>query len=200
LVEDQVMFLELLTGLLVARPGLQVVAQAQTVQTAVEACHRWKPDLLLLDLALPDGDGLAVAREFLSVRPDGKVILLSGQAANFVCPIWLNDHVQAVISKNAAFDVLRIELDKLLGEIPPSPASPALPEKQPAPLLSDREAAVYMLIGDGLSSAEIATRLGVSSHTVHTHRKRLASKLGTKGDELMRRAMAHRLSLSPPVE
>lgn len=194
------MFLELLTGLLVARSGLKVVAEARSFMTAVEVCQRWKPDLLLLDLALPDGDGLAVARAYLGARPDGRVIVLSGHAANFVCPAWLNDHVQAVVSKNATFNVLRRELDELLGVIAPSSTPPALPDRQAFHLLSDREAEVYALIGDGLSSAEIAARLGVSTHTVHTHRKRIASKLGTQGDELVRRAMAHRLSLSPPGE
>lgn len=194
------MFLELLTGLLVARPGLTVVAQARNFVTAVEACGRWKPDLLLLDLHLSDGDGLEVARAYLEARPDGRVLVLSGHAANFVCPPWLNNHVQAVISKNATFNVLRRELDGLIGVIPPSPTTTALADRQAFHLLSDREAEVYALIGDGLSSAEIAARLGVSTHTVHTHRKRIASKLGTQGDELARRAMAHRLSLAPPGE
>lgn len=194
------MFLELLTGLLVARPGLTVVAQARNFVAAVEACGRWKPDLLLLDLHLPDGDGLGVARAYLKARPDGRVLVLSGHAANFVCPTWLSDHVQAVVSKNATFDVLRRELDVLIGGIPPSPSAPAVPCREDLHLLSDREAEVYALIGEGLSTVEIAEQLGVSQHTIHTYRKRIALKLGTQGVELARRAMAHRLSLSPPGE
>jgi DNA-binding NarL/FixJ family response regulator len=197
-VEDQVMFLELLTGLLIARPRLQVVARARDVLTATAACRAWKPDLLILDLALPDGDGLAVARAFLEVRPDGHLIVLSGHAETFVCPAWLNDRIRAVVSKNAAFDVLRRELDDLLGAVPRPTSGPDAPEKSCGQPLSDREAEVYRLIGEGLSSAEIASRLGVSRHTVHSHRKRIALKLGTQGDELVRRAVAHRVSISPP--
>jgi len=196
-VEDQLMFLELLTGLLVARPRLQVVAQAPTLNAAVSACRQWKPDLLLLDLALPDGDGLDVARAFLDVRPDGRLIVLSGHAANFVCPAWLSGRVQAVVSKNAAFDVLRRELDLLLGGVPPASQHGGPPGSR---MLSQREAEVYGLIGEGLSSMEIAARLGVSRHTVDTHRKRIAAKLGTQGDELLRRAVAHRVSLTAPVQ
>lgn len=195
-VEDQVMFLELLTGLLVAHPRLQVVSQARNVLTGVETCRHWKPDLLLLDLALPDGDGLAVARAFLAARPDGRVIVLTGHAASFVCPTWLQGRVQAVVSKNDTFDVLRGELDELLGAVPAPGAGAAMPRYRPVQPLSDREAEVYALIGEGLSTVEIAARLGVSAHTVHSHRKRIASKLGTQGHELIRRAVAHRVSLS----
>lgn len=195
-VEDQLMFLELLTGLLMVRPLLQVVAQARTMLTGVEACREWKPDLLILDLALPDGDGLDVARAFLGARPDGRLIVLSGHAANFVCPAWLTGRVQAVVSKNATFDVLRRELDELLGVVSPPAAGRAMTEEGCGQPLTGREAEVYALIGEGLSSAQIAARLGVSGHTVHTHRKRIASKLGTRGDELVRRAVAHRAALS----
>jgi len=196
-VEDQVMFLELLTGLLVARPRLHVVGQARNVRTGVKACQELKADLLLLDLDLPDGDGLEVARAFLDARPDGRVIVLSGHVSKFVCPAWLTDRVQAVVSKNDTFDVLRRELDELLGPISPNASGPALPTDGQGQPLTSREKEVYALIGDGLSTAEIAARMGVSSHTVQTHRKRIASKLGTRGDELMRRAVAHRTALSP---
>lgn len=197
-VEDQVMFLELLSGILVVRPRLHVAARASDVAAGVAACHRWKPDLLILDLALPDGDGLEVARVFLDVRPDGRVIVLSGHASDFVCPAWLNAGLQAVISKNAAFDVLRRELDELLGALPARVAGHADPHPTPARPLTDREVEVFTLIGDGLSTADIAARLAVSEHTVHTHRKRIAAKLGTQGDELVRRAVAHRMALSAP--
>lgn len=194
-VEDQVMFLELLTGLLTARPGLRVVATARSVLEGQAACQIQKPDLLLLDLALPDGDGLDVARHFLGVRPEGRVIVLSGHSADFVCPAWLTGPLAAVISKNDTFDALRRELDDMLGAVPsgatdtPQVASPERP-------LTAREMDVYRLIGEGLTGGGIAQRLGVSKHTVHTLRKRIAAKLRTRGDELTRRAVIHRARLS----
>ena len=197
-VEDQVMFLELLTGLLMARPRLHVAARARDVAAGAAACTRLKPDLLILDLALPDGDGLHVARAFLDARPDGRVIVLSGHASNFVCPAWLNDGLQAVVSKNDAFEVLRRELDDLLGALPVPVAGGADPGPARGRPLTAREAEVFALIGEGLPSAEIAARLEVSEHTVHTHRKRIAAKLGTQGDEIVRRAVALRTTLSAP--
>ena len=58
--------------------------------------------------------------------------------------------------------------------------------------MTPREAEVFALIGDGLTSREIGERLSISEHTVQTHRKRVAAKLGTQGDELTRIAVAQR--------
>ena len=69
---------------------------------------------------------------------------------------------------------LRIEIEKALDSLTP------------------REAEVFALIGDGLTSREIGERLSISEHTVQTHRKRVAAKLGTQGDELTRIAVAQR--------
>lgn len=192
--DHQTMFVEMLSGLLAARPGLLVVAQASTVPAAVAACRHWAPDLVLLGTALPGGQSLAVARALLEVRADGRVIVLADDAASFDCPPWLGDRVHAVIGKNGPFDLLRRALDGVVGELPASPRGSSRPGSQPAQALSEREAEVFCLIGDGLSTGDIAIRLGVSQHTVSSYRKRIAAKLGTQGDELTHRALASRVA------
>jgi DNA-binding NarL/FixJ family response regulator len=186
IVEDQTMFLELLASMISLRGGIRIAGRARDVAEGRAACRKHQPDVLILDLALPDGAGLDVALEFVAANPAGRVIVVSGQASDFICPTWLNDNLQAVISKNDAFDSLRCELDELVGVTSPRP------EPGVSAMLTDREAEVFRLIGDGLSTREIAARLTLSEHTIHTHRKRLAVKLGTSGDELTRRAVAHR--------
>jgi DNA-binding NarL/FixJ family response regulator len=194
-VEDHLMFLELLTGLLAARPGLRVIATARSVAEGTAVCLLRRPELLLLDLALPDGDGLDVARQFLTARPDGRVIVLSGHSDAFVCPDWLTSRLAAVISKNDTFDALRRELDELLGLLPAATTDDRATGDNER-LLTAREMNVYSLIGEGLSTAQIADRLRITRNTVQTLRKRIASKLGTQGNELTRRAVAHRAMLS----
>jgi DNA-binding NarL/FixJ family response regulator len=189
IVEDQAMFLELLAGMMVLRGEIRIVGRARDVAEGAAACRKHRPDVLILDLALPDGDGLDVARQFVAANPGGRVIVLSGQASDFICPGWLNDNLQAVISKNDAFESLRSELDELVGVESPRP------EPDDAAALTEREAQVFRLIGDGLGTREIAARLALSEHTVHTHRKRIAAKLGTSGDDLSRRAVAHRIMI-----
>ena len=190
IVEDQAMFLELLEGMLSIRGGLRIVGRAQTVAEGVATCAIQATDLLLLDLSLPDGNGLDVARAFVDRNPAGKVIIVTGHASSFVCPTWIEANLQAVISKNDTFQSLRAELDELLPPVRPT-ATGAAARGGTKPM-TPREADVFALVGEGLTNQEIAGRLGVSVHTVLTHRKRLAAKLGTRGTELARLAVAQR--------
>ena len=190
IVEDQAMFLELLEGMLSIRGGLKIVGRAQTVAEGVATCAIQATDLLLLDLSLPDGNGLDVARAFVDRNPAGKVIIVTGHASSFVCPTWIEANLQAVISKNDTFQSLRAELDELLPPVRPTATGAAAPGGTKP--MTPREADVFALVGEGLTNQEIAGRLGVSVHTVLTHRKRLAAKLGTRGTELARLAVAQR--------
>ena len=190
IVEDQAMFLELLEGMLSIRGGLRIVGRAQTVAEGVATCAIQATDLLLLDLSLPDGNGLDVARAFVDRNPAGKVIIVTGHASSFVCPTWIEANLQAVISKNDTFQSLRAELDELLPPVRPTATGAAAPGGTKP--MTPREAEVFALVGEGLTNQEIAGRLGVSVHTVLTHRKRLAAKLGTRGTELARLAVAQR--------
>jgi len=195
-VEDQAMFLDLLEGMLSMRGGLRIVARARTVAEGVAACGSTAADLLLLDLALPDGNGLHVARAFLKRNARGKVIIVTGHASSFVCPPWLDANLQSVISKNDTFQSLRAELDELVA-VPRHVPAGAAATRAGKPL-TKREADIFALIGEGLSSQQIADHLGLSVHTVYTHRKRLAVKLGTRGLELATRAAAQRAAFFPP--
>ena len=194
IVEDQSMFLDLLAAMMRIHGGTRIVAQAGDIASGCAACEEHRPDVLILDLGLPDGDGLEVARRFIECHPAGRVIDVSGQASEFICPDWLNDSIQAVISKSDTFESLRRELDELTGIVPRGVGKDRnrFPEKP----LTEREAEVFRLIGDGLSSRAIADVLGISEHTIQTHRKRMAAKLGTSGDELTRRAIAHQTMFS----
>lgn len=196
LVEDQVMFLELVEKMLQLRGGLRIVGRARTVAEGIAACAAHSPDLLLLDLALSDGDGVEVARHFLQGNPSGTVIIITGHKSSFVCPTWLDGNLQAVISKNDTFQVLRAELDELLGQAEPEATGPARGRAEIP--LTKREAELFALVGQGLSSQQIAERLRISVHTVLTHRKRIATKLGTSGMGLVARAAAQRAAFFGP--
>ncbi|MEX0689252.1 MAG: response regulator transcription factor [Pirellulales bacterium] len=191
LVEDQSMFLDLLSGMLMMRGGMRILACARTVAEGVEACTRHRPDLLLLDLALPDGDGIEVARRCTEMNHTSRVIVLSGHSSDFVCPEWLDGHLHAVISKAEAFQALQAELDDLQAGYEKD-SDRTLRDAEAETRFTPREAEVFSLIGEGLTSRAIGLRLSISEHTVQTHRKNLAAKLGTQGDELTRRAVAYR--------
>lgn len=187
IVEDQRMFAQLLVTMLRAGPGLdlEIVAAAETVAEGIAACRKSSPDLLILDLALADGRGEAVAEALLETNPEAKVVVLSAHAATFVCPQKIAPAVHAVVDKSDAFDTLQIVLGKLVGVV--APATPAARDRL-VEQLSHREQEVLVLVGQGLRSEEIATRLGITRNTVQSHRKKIAVKLGTEGMELSRYA------------
>jgi DNA-binding NarL/FixJ family response regulator len=199
-VEDQAMFLEMLGGMLALRGGLRVIDQARSVAEGTASCRKHRPDLLILDLTLVDGNGLDVAKACIAASPKVRVIIVTGNASDFVCPAWLNDALQAVISKNETFQALREELDDLLGAVRCA-TIPVSRQTAPSGPLTPREAEIFSLIGQGLTSREIGERLRISENTVQTHRKRAAIKLGTQGDELTRIAIAQQAAyFAKPAE
>lgn len=184
LVEDEVMFAQMLAAMLQSVRGLEIVASVHTVEAGMAACQEHRPDVLILDLGLPDGEGLQVASKAAHVRPDTRIIVLSSQAASFVAPAALNHCVHAVVDKARTYAVLQRELVALMREGPTGAA-------QPEEVLSPRELEVFHLLGRGLMSKEIGAELGIATETVSLHRKKIASKLHIHGSELMRFATLH---------
>jgi len=176
IVEDQVMFLELLQRLLEGQLGLEVVATASSAATGIAACRLHRPDLLILDLSLADGDGLPVLAALAQWCPRAKAVVLSAQAAGFVCPEALEPLLLGVVDKTATFDTLLRVLQELL------------PGGRTALSLTPAQQRIYALIGLGLSNKQIASRLALSVATVETHRKAIARRVGLSGAELVRSA------------
>jgi len=185
LVEDQKMFLQLLEGILRSTPELEVVAACGTANEGIELCQRHKPDLLILDLQLPDGNGVAVARQMTVSNPSAKIIVLSGHANTFICPADLQPSMHAVIDKTRAYSVLQEQIHLLLDG---RGLKKGKPEKSPLEELTEREQEIFALIGKGRTNREIAKHFGLSEHTVKTHRKRIATKLDLRGAALIHKA------------
>lgn len=185
LVEDQKMFLQLLEGILRSTQGLEVVAACQTANEGVELCQRHLPDLLILDLQLPDGNGVAVARQLMVSKPDAKVIVLSGHANTFICPPDLQPSILAVIDKTRAYSVLQEQIQLFLDHRGIKSAKAKVANLE---ALTDREQEIFTLIGKGRTNREIAKYFGLSEHTVKTHRKRIANKLNLRGAALIHQA------------
>lgn len=183
------MFEQLLTALLEAEGILEVVASAHTVRDGIAACRNHLPDLLLLDLALPDGHGMEVADALASLRPDARTIIVSGEADTFRCPPGSKPFIHSVVDKTRAFAVLRGEIADLRAKWAGADECGGGTDA-----LSPRELEIFRLIGRGMSNKEIASAAFISCQTVETHRKNIAAKLGISARELMRRACLHDLT------
>lgn len=182
LVEDQRMFSQLLVRMLRTIEGLSVVATASTAAEGIEICRLHRPDLLILDLCLPDQGGEAVAEALTEINPSALLIILSAQVSSFVCPPSLQPQLHAVIDKIEAYETLGEEIAELI-------------DRRPGyrPRLTARENELLLLMGSGLSNQQISEAMEVSVHTVETHRRNLSSKLGMKGAELIRYATLKKL-------
>ena len=189
IVEDQTMFRQMLHNMLQGTPGLRVSAAAASAAEGVRACERHQPDLLVLDLALPDGSGVDVARRLARTNPAARIIILSGEASTFVCPADLRDAVHAVLDKTQAFDDLAAELKTLLPKARGGSSSARNHEVRDR--LSEREYEIFLLVGRGLLSKEVGEKLHISPQTVQTHRRKMAEKLGTTGAEFVQLAIKH---------
>ena len=186
IVEDEMMFAHMLAGMLRGIPGLAVEGIAHTREDALRIEAESAPDLLVLDVTLPDGTGVDVARQAARRNPDSRSIILSGQSSTFVVPRGLHDHIHAVVDKTRAYAVLQREVLHFLSARAEQTGRP-----DPHSLLSPREREVFRELGQGLLNKQIADRLGISPATVGLHRKRIAAKLKVRGAALVRLASLH---------
>ncbi len=194
-VEDHTMFLQLLVGMLRTVPGIQVRSTATTVAEAVAALRAETYDLLVLDLKLPDGDGLDVLRAAAAANPAVECIVLSSAAAEFTCPQGLLGNLRALVDKTQAYEHLQGAIAAIVRARGIDVATGE--GGDPLSLLRPRELEVFRLIGQGLKTSEIGERLGISRNTVETHRKGIAAKLGASGAELVRLATLHNQTSLP---
>ena len=188
IVEDERMFSEMLARSLIDVSGLELMARAYTAEEGKAACARHRPALLILDLALPDGNGLDVLRALIADRPDATALILSAHAEDFVVPAELKDSIAAVISKADAYGAVNDHVRRLVrAYVPNVEDEAALIDR-----LTPRELEVFNLLGEGLTNRGIAKRLSRSATTVATHRKMIAVKLRCSGAALMAMAARHR--------
>jgi len=189
-VEDNPQTCEFLVACINAHPQLAVAASFATLASARAWFARHSSDLLLVDLGLPDGSGLALMREVHARWPqcDMLVVSMFGDEVNVVASIEAGA-VGYVHKDDEAADIAETLLAVKRGASPISPMiarhllrrmRPAAPEPEPvavAVALSPREQEVLQHIARGLAYAEIARLQGVTVHTVQTHIKKLYGKL-----------------------
>jgi Response regulator containing a CheY-like receiver domain and an HTH DNA-binding domain len=114
LVEDEPVLRGLLTEVLQSLPATQMLGSVGTAAEAIALCQEQVPDLLVLDLDLPDGCGLDVAMALAARRQDTQILVLSAEAGCFVCPSALRPLLRGVIDKIHAYEALPAEIDAIL--------------------------------------------------------------------------------------
>jgi DNA-binding NarL/FixJ family response regulator len=173
-----------LLGLVGEQADIEVVGDSGLGAEAVALVDSVKPDVVVLDTALPDVDGLLIARE-LRDRYDGLgIVLLTSNGEDDTMFRALEAGASAFVTKNAPIAELLAAIRHAAvaaGSFLASGLGQAFARKQlaaPRPVLSPREAQVLVLLGQGLSVAAVAGRMFVSHSTAKTYVARVYEKLG----------------------
>lgn len=211
LVDDHAVLRAGLHMLLDAQPGLRVVGEAGDAQEAMGLAAQLQPDLILLDLTLPQFDGISALPLLRKLAPAAKVLVLTmhddegylrqafrAGAAGYVlkkaADAELISAVRAVMrGENYVHPAMtRALLDDLL------PTAPA--DSDPWETLSEREREVLVLVARGYTAGEIGAQLSLSPKTVETYRLRGMEKLGMRSRAaLVQFALAHNLLAEPSL-
>jgi len=186
LIEDQAMFRDLLKKICREHFRLTVVGEAEDAAGGLELCAKHRPDMVLLDLNLPDRDGFSVADELLAMDPAIRILALSSECDDYTLYRVLNSGMHGYVDKNRqSVDVLKEAIDEVIKgrvfftEVVQQVRQRLRSEPKAFPkLLTDREQQLLGLLGGGLTNEEVARELHLSRYTVQLHRRNIMSKLG----------------------
>jgi two-component system, NarL family, response regulator NreC len=180
-----------LKAVLGAAKDIEVIGEAKTGREAVTMAERFKPDVIVMDLSMPDMDGTAATKEIVQKELPARVLILTMHAEE--------DYLVALIEAGAAGYLMKSAADRDLvdavravahGDVYVRPSAarvlakqltkkdPAQSERDRFDKLTEREQNVLRLVAQGYSAPEIGERLFISPKTVDTYKQRIQEKLG----------------------
>jgi two-component system response regulator NreC len=207
LVDDHTVVRHGLRRILESDEQIEIVGEAGDGRAAVDLALRTEPHVVVMDVALPELNGIEATRQLAKRLPNARVLMLTMHADDVYVrqslkagargyllkdseDLDLIKAVKAVGAGGSFFSpaVSRVVLSGYLGDRPPSEAD------DPLGRLTDREREVLQLIAEGKTNKEIASALSLSVNTIETHRKHLMEKLDLHNTaELVRFAIRERL-------
>jgi len=201
IVDDHPMMRDGLKMRISSQLDMEVCGDASTEEQAFEAFRQLNPDVVTIDIALKQGNGIELVKRIKAVDPKVKMLMVSAFQESLYAERAMragaNGYVNKQESDKTIIDAIRVVMKGeryVSEEMTQRLVSQALGKRSetqnPIELLSDRELEIFRLIGAGLTTGAIAEQLFLSTHTIDTHRENIKRKLGAKtGAELSRRAI-----------
>ena len=194
--DDHDLFREGIKTLLKKMKNLQVVGEGRTGKDTIEMFDRLRPDLTLIDISMPDMNGIEASKEILKIDPNANIIILSMHDDEEYISRCLSVGVRGYVVKSESGTELRHTIESVLRgnnyfsyraqDIILKHIQQAKIKKKPAGALpaethiTQREGEILSLIVQGLTSQAMAEKLFISIRTVETHRANIMRKLGAK--------------------
>jgi len=192
IVDDHPMTRSGLAYLINHQPDMTTCCEAQNAAQALEGVIRTNPDLVLTDFTLPDKNGLELIKDIKAIRPQLPILVISMHEESLYAERALRAGARGYITKEEGGErLMRAVRHVLSGAIYVSDKMSArileifsgrraMQKRSPVEELSDREFEIFELLGDGLSTQQIAERLHLSMKTVDAHRAKIKEKLKLK--------------------
>ena len=180
-----------LSALIEKQANMEVIGEADNGRIAVELVDQLNPDVIIMDIRMPDLNGIDATRQILSNSPGSKIIALSMYSDSRYVKGMLQAGVSGYLVKSCAFDELVNAINAVVANqayLSPSIADTVMKDyveslssntqsQSPGSCLSSREREVLQLIAEGATADQIATHLHISVKTVSTHRRNIMEKL-----------------------
>ena len=191
IVDDHILFRQGLASLLRSEPDIEVCGQAGTLAEAVEQACQLQPDIVLMDIGLPDGSGSDAARAIMAEKPDCKILFLTVHADDTELFAAVRSGAAGFLLKNEPIEKLldavrsiyqgqiAISMDmtkRILKEFSHT-RSDSQGQWEPSPNLTKRELDILRQLAVGASNQEIAETLFLSKNTVKRHIQSIFAKL-----------------------
>lgn len=208
LVDDHQLIRMGITALLNSENEFEVIGEVTAAKDVLESIEDKKPDVVLMDISLDDGDGILLTKEICKKHKDIKVIMLSMHVKEDFIQRSLKAGAAGYILKDSPKDELiraikevagggkyfASEVSQLMVSSYVTKAGDFTDKRKKNTGLTNREVEIIRLLSDGLSNQKIAAQLGISHRTVDTHRTNIMQKVKVKNvAELVKYAIVNKL-------
>ena len=192
LADDHTLFREGMRSLLDKEPDIEVVGQAETGRESVKLAREVKPDIIVMDITMPDLNGIEATHRIKKTMPEAKVLCLSMHSDRRYVLDMLRAGVSGYILKNSAFKELskairvvasnQVYLSPQIAHIVVDESIAQQSKTKPSvrSTLTSKEIEVLQLIAEGKNTKQIARHLHKSTKTIETHRRNIMRKLNLK--------------------
>ncbi len=161
-------------------PHIRVVGEASDGASAIKLVERRKPDVVIMDVRMPGMDGLEATKEILKLLPDTAVLIFTAFSERSLLARGLDSGARGYILKEAPHETLLRAIERLAvgeGYIDPALMPAFLSGKDQTDMLTAREREILQLLADGMSNADVASKLFISQETVKSHVRHILAKL-----------------------